>query len=339
MRIGVVIPTYDQFVRGELFRTIVTEIEKLGYDSAWFGDHIVFPGTLPDYLDPCWLDAVSCALHGLGMTSRLSFGTDVLVAPYRHPLTLAKMAATASILSPGRLQIGLGIGWLEGEFAALGVPPFKDRARVTEEYLQVMRLVLENSGPQSYAGEWVRFEDVQFEPKPDGALPLLVGGNHAKAIRRAALLGDGWHPLFMTEQDYAAGRAEIERLRRDNDITRPFVFSYSCSQTRLLDDGAEPSLAHGSGTSEGSSYSPGYPRAPDGRLRFMGSASQLRDDCLAFSQAGVEQLVVRFAVTRDSAIDADAYLHQLRRFADEVLPFCRSLGTEGTPRPPLGDLS
>lgn len=324
MRIGVVIPTYDQFADGDLFARIVRAIEDLGYDSAWFGDHIVFPGDLPEYLDPCWLEAVSCAIHGLGMTSRLTFGTDVLVAPYRNPLTLAKMAATASVLSPGRLQIGLGIGWLEGEFDALGVPPYSVRAPVTEEYLEVMRLVFENEGPQSYDGKWVGFDDVQFAPKPRGPLPLLVGGNHAKALRRAALLGDGWHPLFMTEQDYAAGRAEIERIRAEHAITRPFTFSYSCSQTRLLSGTAEPVLAHGSKTSKGSSYAPAYPCAADGRVRFVGSAEELREDCLAFAAAGAEQLVLRFAVTRDATMNPESYIAQLEAFAEEVLPYCKN---------------
>jgi alkanesulfonate monooxygenase SsuD/methylene tetrahydromethanopterin reductase-like flavin-dependent oxidoreductase (luciferase family) len=271
------------------------------------------------------MEAVTCAITGLALTSRLSFGTDVLVAPYRNPLTLAKMAATASLISPDRLQLGLGIGWLEGEFEALSAPPFSARAKATEECLEAMRLVFEGHGPQSYQGDWVRFQRVQFEPKPSGAVPLLVGGNHAKAIRRAALLGDGWHPLFMTEQDYAAGRAEIKRIRQEKEISRPFVFSYSCSQTRLLTDTAEPLLAHGSKPEDGSSYAPGYPRAADGRLRFMGTAQELRDDCSAYAAAGVEQLVLRFAVTRDAMIDPEAFMAQLRRFAEDVLPHCRAL--------------
>jgi alkanesulfonate monooxygenase SsuD/methylene tetrahydromethanopterin reductase-like flavin-dependent oxidoreductase (luciferase family) len=324
MRIGVVIPTYDQFAHDEAFRRIVRAIEDLGYDSAWFGDHIVFPGELPGYLDPCWLEAVTCAIHGLGMTSRLTFGTDVLVAPYRNPLTLAKMAATASVLSPGRLQLGLGIGWLEGEFEVLGAPPFAARAAVTEEYLAAMRLLFENSGPQSCEGEWVRFRDAQFEPKPHGPLPLLVGGNHAKAIRRAALLGDGWHPLFITEADYAAGRAAIERIRAEHAITRPFIFSYSCPQTRLVTDRVQAVAAHGE-LSQGSSYAPGTPLASDGRPRFMGTAEELREDCAAYAAAGAEQLVIRFAVTRDATVDIDGFLRQLAGFAEHVLPHCRRL--------------
>lgn len=323
MRVGVVIPTYDQFAHAEIFQRIVRAIEDLGYDSAWFGDHIVLPHEIPDYLDHSWFEALTCAIHGLGMTSRLSFGTDVLVGPYRNPITLAKMATTASHLSSGRLLLGMGIGWLKGEFDALGLPPFADRAKVTEEYLEVMRLLFERDGALSYKGKWVEFEDIHFEPKPLRAPPLLVGGNHANALRRAALLGDGWHPLFMKAEDYAAGRREIERIRAEEGITRPFIYSYSCSQT-TLEEKAAPVSAYAENTKQGSSYAPPYPCDATGRPRFKGSAEQLREDCRIFAEAGVEQLVVRFAVTRDQSVDTDSYFHQLERFAHEVLPLCQS---------------
>lgn len=321
MRIGVVIPTYDQFGHAEIFHSIVRAIEDLGYDSAWFGDHIVMPTSIPDYLDPRWLEAMTCAINGLGMTSRLTFGTDVLVAPYRNPLMLAKMASTASVLAPGRLILGLGIGWLEDEFTALGVPPFSARARVTEEYLQAMRLLFEGEGPLAFKGDWVDFENVLFEPKPAAPLPLVLGGNNARAIERAARLADGWHPLFAREDDYARGRAEIERIRREAGNTRPFLFSYSCAQTRLED---EP-VSYAPKENEGSSYAPPYACDASGRPRFKGTAEQLREDCRIFADVGVEQLVIRFAVTRDKEVDFARYMTQLRRFADEVLPLCQSL--------------
>ena len=127
MKIGVVVPTFDQYANGEAFRRIVEVLESLGFDSAWFGDHVVFPRDYPDYMSPNWMDAVTCAIMGLGMTSRLTFGTDVLVAAYRNPILLAKMAATAAQLAGGRLLIGIGSGWLSGEFEALGGPSFSAR--------------------------------------------------------------------------------------------------------------------------------------------------------------------------------------------------------------------
>ena len=157
-----------------MFRQLVLEVEALGFDSAWFGDHIVLPADRPEYIGSSWLDAMACVNLGLGMTNRLKFGTDVLVAPYRNPLLLAKMAATASLLSGGRFILGLGIGWLKGEFAALGCPPFEDRAEVTEDYFRVIRQMFEERGDLSYAGRWISYDRIAFEPKPAQPLPSII---------------------------------------------------------------------------------------------------------------------------------------------------------------------
>jgi alkanesulfonate monooxygenase SsuD/methylene tetrahydromethanopterin reductase-like flavin-dependent oxidoreductase (luciferase family) len=252
------------------------------------------------------------------MTIRLKFGTDVLVAPYRNPIMLAKMAATASLLSGGRFMLGLGIGWLEGEFAALGSPPFANRAEVTEEYLRVIRQLFEEQGDLSHAGRWISYDKIAFEPKPAQPLPILVGGNHPKALRRAALLGDGWHPLFLAPADYARGRAEIERIRQEADLTRTFTFSMSGSEVRILPEAKvlQPARAAALGTS----YAPAVETEDGGRQKYIGTAGQVRGDCLALAEAGVEQLVIRFAVPLDPLIGPDEHFEQLRLFAAEVLP-------------------
>ncbi len=324
MRIGIVIPSFDRYADPAVFRQLVLEVEALGFDSAWFGDHIVFPADRPDYIGSSWLDAMACANLGLGMTTRLKFGTDVLVAPYRNPLLLAKMASTASLLSGGRFMLGLGIGWLEGEFAALGCPPYKNRAEVTEDYLRVIRQMFEEQGDLSYAGRWISYNDIAFEPKPAQSLPILVGGNHPKALRRAAMLGDGWHPLFLAPADYAHGKAEIVRLRQEAGITRPFTFSMSGSEARIVPEAKvqRPARAAALGTS----YAPAVETGDGGRQKYIGTAQQVLGDCLALAEAGVEQLVLRFAVPLDPLIGPQEHIDQLRLFASEVLPHLSRAG-------------
>lgn len=322
MRVGIVIPTYDRFARGDVFLTLASELERLGFDSAWFGDHIVFPADRPAYIGASWMDAMACACVGIGATSRLQFGTDVLVAPNRNPILLAKMAATASLLSGGRFQLGLGIGWLEGEFRELGSPPFSQRGAVTGEYLEAIRVLLATEGEASYSGRWCSFDRVVFEPRPREPLPILVGGNHARALRRAALLGDGWHPLFLGPEDYAKGRAEVERIRAEAGIERPFLFSLSGSQCRIAPERKGPERLRGGG--ERSSYAPAVGTDATGRQRFTGTAEEVRADCLALADAGVEQLVLRFAVPLDPEIDVERHLEQMRWFAADVLPACHS---------------
>lgn len=318
MRIGVVVPSFQPYASRAHFADTVQTIEGLDFDSAWLGDHIVFPADRPEYLGSSWMDAMACACMGLGMTSRLKFGTDVLVAAYRNPLLLAKMAATAAVLSEGRIILGLGIGWLEGEFKALGAPPFAARAEVLEEHLMILRQLFEQDGALSFSGKWISYQDVLFEPRPAAALPLLVGGNHAKALRRAALLGDGWHPLFPTPEDYVRGRAEIERIRQEERITRPFVYSMSGSEARILD--AEADLQRTRVSQEASSYSPAVGLDETGRQRFIGTAEQVVEDCLEMARAGVEQIVLRFTVPLDPVIGPGEHLEQIRRFGEEVLP-------------------
>jgi hypothetical protein len=131
----------------------------------------------------------------------------------------------------------------------------------------------------------------------------------------------------MAPDDYVRGRAEIERLRAEHDISRPFTFSYSASQTRILPEGA-PLVRTASSEErlddDGSSYAPASP-LDEGRQRFIGSAAQLREDCALFAAAGVEQLVIRHAVPFDPDIGPDQLIEQLHLFAAEVLPFCREL--------------
>jgi probable F420-dependent oxidoreductase len=321
MRFGVVIPTYGRFGDPTAIRALIDQAEAVGFESAWFGDHVVVPGYAADATDPHWYEALTCAIHGMGHTSRLRFGTDVLALPCREPLLLAKMAATASLLSGGRLSVGVGVGFLRGEFEALGAPPYDQRGAVTDELLEVLRLALTTTGPASFDGRWVRFEDMHFGPLPSAPPPLLVGGNGDRAIRRAAALGDGWHPLWPTPERYAEGRRRILELRREAGIARPFSFSYSCPHTVLRDTPAPSagSPAHHSGAlGPDYAYVPGLPHAPDGRVRFNGTAQQLRDDVAAFAAAGVEQLVVRLWIPSDVAQTVDGHLALMERFMREV---------------------
>ena len=137
LEFGVVVPTWGAFGEARKIRRLIQRAEELGYASVWVGDHLL----LPDYaihLSPAnWYEAMACCLVGLGWTTRLRFGTDVLVAPYRDPRLLAKMAATADQLSGGRLTLGLGVGFLEGELRALGTDPGQ-RGAITDEVLAVM---------------------------------------------------------------------------------------------------------------------------------------------------------------------------------------------------------
>ncbi|MBW2497002.1 MAG: TIGR03619 family F420-dependent LLM class oxidoreductase [Deltaproteobacteria bacterium] len=319
---GVVVPTWGAFGDPEKIRRLILHAEELGYASVWVGDHLF----LPDYaihLSPDnWYEALACCLVGMGMTERIRFGTDVLVAPYRDPRLLAKMASTADRLSGGRLTLGMGVGFLEGEFRALGADHAR-RGAVTDEYLSVMRRLWETEGEVGFTGEHIAFEPAHFLPKPlQSPLPIWVGGNGRRGMRRAASLGDGWHPLFPSPEAYAEGRAFIETLRADR-AGEPFTFSYSCPETRIVDDAAAIPASTGYAGTEGMPddyvYAPSPPVAEDGRPLFIGTAEQVGGDLAALVAAGVEHFVLRFWAG-DPAKGIEDSMDQMERFVERVRP-------------------
>ena len=225
-------------------------------------------------------------------------------------------------------MLGLGVGFLKGEFEALGAP-FARRGAMTDEYLKVLRLLFEGRGPLSHHGEWVSFDDMYFGPVPARPPPLLVGGNHERAIERAARLGDGWHPLFTSPELYARGRARINRDPRTRGTDEPAVHVLLQLRTDPV-AGARRTAAAGLLSERPRhpsdyEYIPETGRAPDGRQRFIGTAEELRDDIAAFAAAGVEQIVLRFAMPHDPVVTVDRISEQWRLFSDEVLPACRAL--------------
>lgn len=319
-RFGVAIPSYGDFADGAALRDMVMAAEDLGYDGAWFADHVAIPDYAVHVSGPAWLEPLACCFIGLGATRRLRFGTDVLVAPYRNPLLVAKQAATADRLSGGRLVLALGTGYIRGEFEALEAKDYEARGAVTDEVLDVLRAVWRADGAASYDGAHYHFKDIHTEPGPlQDPLPVWVGGNHARAYRRAAERGDGWHPLFPTPEAYAEGRERILALRGSAE---DFTFSYSCPGTRVLAEGQPlPALASYEGLEAPAEfdYAPPFPVNEEGRPRFVGTAELVVSDVAAFVEAGVEHFTLRFH-TAGPAAGPDAFVDQMRRFAEAVMP-------------------
>ncbi len=320
---GVVVPTWGAFGDAAKIRRLIVRAEELGFASVWVGDHLL----LPDYAVPLspanWYEAMSCCLVGLGFTSRIRFGTDVLVTPYRDPRLLAKMAATGDQLSGGRLTLGMGVGFLEGELRALGSDP-RLRGEITDEYLAVLRRLFESEGAVGFDGKHVRFDPIHFAPKPhQRPLPLWIGGNGRRGQRRAALLGDGWHPLFPTPEQYAEGRGFILKLRAESGLGGAFRFSYSCPECRIVD--APSAIPKGTGYAGLGDLPPDYAYAPpppsdaDGRPFFIGTADQVTADLRRLADAGVEHFVLRFWAGNPAAGIEDS-LDQMERFAERVRP-------------------
>jgi probable F420-dependent oxidoreductase len=169
--------------------------EEVGFDAIFVNDHIVVgddarsaPWT--NVYDP-FVAMSFIAAH----TTRICVGVSVLIMPYRNPITTAKALATLERMSGGRVIAGIGVGWNEAEFAALGVP-FHERGARTNEYLRLW-LALWAAGKVSFAGRFVSFTDMHVNPKPVRPPPIWIGGTSDAALRRAARFAAVWQPTPM----------------------------------------------------------------------------------------------------------------------------------------------
>ena len=171
--------------------------EGTGIESIWVSEHLVVgdPRTPPSAMDPQdpILDPVTTLAFLAGITSSVRLGTGVLVLPLRNPLILAKALATVDVVSGGRLIVGIGVGYVEREFEAIGVP-FADRGARLEEHLAAMRAMWTDDRP-AFTGRFVDFDRVQAHPHPvQSPHPPIVMGGHAPAVlRRTVVLADGWY--------------------------------------------------------------------------------------------------------------------------------------------------
>jgi len=214
----------------DLLAHFANEADRLGFDAVATPEHVAFPvgfrskypyspdGSLPSGDEFPIPDPLLPLAYVAASTTRLKFGTYVIILPQHHPLYLAKQMATLDVLSKGRTFIGIGSGWLQEEFEALGIDFHKRGAR-TDEAIQAMR-VLWRDNPSSFRGKHFNFGPLKSFPKPvqKGGIPILVGGISAPAIRRAARYGDGF--LAVPGGPGLAAliaqlREECERIGRD----------------------------------------------------------------------------------------------------------------------------
>jgi probable F420-dependent oxidoreductase len=175
------------------FRTIAGTVDELGFDALSTSEHFAMPYFEVPRLGPYWLHALSVMAFIAGATERVHIDTHVLVLPYHQPLALAKALSTIDVLSGGRLNVSVGVGHAEAEFAALGVP-FTERGARSDEILEAMEILWRDDEPV-FHGRFYDIEGLAFEPKPiqRPRPPIYIGGNSNPALRRAARY-DGWQP-------------------------------------------------------------------------------------------------------------------------------------------------
>jgi probable F420-dependent oxidoreductase len=194
-----------------------------------------------------------------GCTERIRLGMHVLIIPYREPVFTAKILATLDALSGGRLTLGAGTGWMAEEFAALGHSHFAERGAVTTEYLQLFKELWTKENPE-FHGKYVQVSDIGFLPKPvqKPHPPIWIGGHSQAALRRAALVGDGWMPIalrppsLLQPPEMADKIGRLWRLLHEADraedaiaisVTAPVVVTKTPANPRPLLQGSPEQIA------------------------------------------------------------------------------------------------
>ena len=270
MQLGLVHVNMGTMSRPDAVADAARAAEAAGFDSLWAGEHIVLPDPQvpPSPMAPQdrALDSLFALTWAAAHTTTVRLATGIVILPQRNPLVLAKEVATLDVLSGGRVMFGIGAGYLEPEFNAIGAN-FADRGAVTDEYLDVLHTLWYDDHPE-YHGRFADFAGIDAHPRPvQQPIPIIVGGHRPPAYRRAVARAHGWYGYWLTPEDVAAARdglrAAAEQVERP-----PELGSLEISVT------------------------------PRGRLT--------PERVAAFSEAGVDRLVVLGSATDDVAATVES---------------------------------
>jgi len=195
MEFGLSLPSFGHLADADGIRLVAKGCEELGYSSIWAAERLL----VPDPPNQPWSKVDETAFEPLttlafiaGQTRRIRLCTSVIILPVRNPVLLARVASSLDVLSGGRLELGIGVGWMREEMEVSGIP-FGRRGKISDEYIQLIRNIWEG---KEYDGKFVRVPSHLFKPRPvNGSIPIWIGGNSEIALRRAGRLGNGWIPM------------------------------------------------------------------------------------------------------------------------------------------------
>jgi probable F420-dependent oxidoreductase len=315
VKAGIMVPHVGQDTSAAVIRDVAQAAEELGYDSVWATDHVVFPVRYdsaypfrPDKkmvwaMDVPYYELFSTLAFLSAATREIALGSATCIVPYRHPVLLAKTIATVDQLSAGRLICGVGVGWMEEEFQALGAE-FRLRGEVTDESLALLRRAWQPDQPVTFHGTHFKVEECFFSPRcyGDRAMPLWVGGNSAAALRRTAAFGQAWFPHFYGSDPALLRRGweRIAALRAPG--LRDTPAGVALFVPLRLAERPRPGLA---------SPEPGWWLSKE----LSGSPDQVAAVFRQYQAAGVDHLVLSCA-----AGSPDERIAVMRRLREDVLP-------------------
>jgi len=219
VQLGIALRSMGPQSRPETFLACAQAAEAAGLADVWVQDHIAIPPDDAEGSGGRYLDPLTALAWLAGRTSRIGLGTGVLILPYRPALPTAKAIATLQELSGERLRLGVGVGWMEAEFRALGVPRAR-RGRDTDETLAFLRACFAQDVVEAHEQKFL------FLPRPPRP-PIYVGGAGEHALRRVIRYGDGWMPMTGDPAKLAAGRARLRELADAAGRAEPEIVAFT----------------------------------------------------------------------------------------------------------------
>ncbi|MBN2623695.1 MAG: TIGR03619 family F420-dependent LLM class oxidoreductase [Acidimicrobiales bacterium] len=271
--------------------SVATVAERAGFAYVAVCDHVAVPKDHAHALTSTWWDCIATLSYLAAVTRRIRLLSHVYVLPFRHPLLAAKQWLTLDALSSGRAILGVGAGYVEGEFEALGVDHGR-RGALLDESIDALRAAFEGEYSSHHGDAW-SYDEMGLAPRPhQGGVPIWVGGSSPAALRRAAERGDGWLPAGPPEGGMSAGIARLRELReRAGRADEPFTV----------------------GALSGPLYV-GEPRWDVGRA-VHGSPEQIASFLRVLAGLGVDQIQVTLR-----SRDVHELHDQLRIFGSQVAP-------------------
>lgn len=215
MKYGISIPVRGDGATVDAFDRIAAKADSAGLDTLWASDHLLMPppkkskypgtpdGSLPEGWKRTYFQPFSVLNYMAGKTRNVRLGTSVLILPMRNPMEVAAQVAELDTVSRGRACFGVGVGWFEDEYDALGYD-FSTRGARANEGLEICKR-LWTGGPAAFEGEHYHFSGVAMGPRPvqQPHPPIYIGGHSGPALRRAARFADVWHPFRVTDAQIA----------------------------------------------------------------------------------------------------------------------------------------
>ncbi|HLX88005.1 MAG TPA: LLM class F420-dependent oxidoreductase [Acidimicrobiales bacterium] len=255
VQIDLWLPTPNPIATADYLVAVAEEAEARGVHRIWVGEHVVaferyassYPyaldGKMPLPAESGLLEPFITLAFLAARTTRVRLGTAMVLLPQRNPVYTAKEVSTVDWLSQGRVDLGIGVGWLREEFEALGVP-WERRGERTDEYLDVLR-TLWCDDESSYSGRYYELPACTMFPKPlqEPHPPVHIGGESDAALRRAARGAQGWHTFNRAPADLAEPLARLDELLTENGRRRDDIEITVCPYFQPVDPGAVEAYA------------------------------------------------------------------------------------------------